>query len=79
MARILIVDDSPTETHKITTILKGGGHDVLSAGGGEEGVAVAKKELPDSKKRKTASQGKKLLSLGSRRKGQRKAIFPLLL
>ena len=47
MARVLIVDDSPTETFKITEILKKGGHDVLTAGGGEEGVAVAKKEIPD--------------------------------
>ena len=47
MARVLIVDDSPTETFKMTEILKKGGHEVLSAGGGEEGVAVAKKEIPD--------------------------------
>lgn len=47
MARILIVDDSPTETFKMTEILTKGGHKVISASGGEEGVAVAKKELPD--------------------------------
>lgn len=47
MARVLIVDDSPTETFKITEILKKGGHEVLTASGGEEGIAVAKKELPD--------------------------------
>lgn len=47
MARILIVDDSPTETFKITEILNKNGHQVISAGGGEEGVAIAKKELPD--------------------------------
>ena len=47
MARILIVDDSPTETYKMTAILDKAGHEVLTAGGGEEGVAVAKKELPD--------------------------------
>lgn len=47
MARILIVDDSPTETYRMTTILSKGGHDVLTASGGEEGVAIAKKELPD--------------------------------
>lgn len=47
MARILIVDDSPTETFKITEILNKGGHQVISASGGEEGVAIAKKELPD--------------------------------
>jgi twitching motility two-component system response regulator PilH len=47
MARILIVDDSPTETFKITEILSKAGHQVMSATGGEEGVALAKKELPD--------------------------------
>jgi twitching motility two-component system response regulator PilH len=47
MARILIVDDSPTETFKITEILNKSGHQVISASGGEEGVAIAKKELPD--------------------------------
>ena len=47
MARVLIVDDSPTETFKITEVLKGSGHEVLTASGGEEGVAIAKKELPD--------------------------------
>lgn len=47
MARVLIVDDSPTETFKITEILKKGGHSVLTASGGEEGVSMAKKEVPD--------------------------------
>lgn len=47
MARVLIVDDSPTETFKITEVLQKSGHDVLTASGGEEGVAIAKKELPD--------------------------------
>ncbi|WP_019528843.1 twitching motility response regulator PilH [Dasania marina] len=47
MARVLIVDDSPTETHKMSTILDKHGHQVLTAGSGEEGVATAKAELPD--------------------------------
>ena len=47
MARILIVDDSPTETFKMTELLKKNGHLVSTAGGGEEGVELAKKELPD--------------------------------
>ena len=47
MARGLIVDDSPTETHKMSTILDKHGHQVLTAGSGEEGVATAKAELPD--------------------------------
>lgn len=47
MARILIVDDSPTESFKMTEILNKSGHQTLTANGGEEGVAIAKKELPD--------------------------------
>ena len=47
MARVLIVDDSPTETHKMSTILDKHGHEVITAESGEEGVATAKAELPD--------------------------------
>jgi twitching motility two-component system response regulator PilH len=47
MARVLIVDDSPTETYKITEILSRHGYEVLAADNGEEGVALAKKEMPD--------------------------------
>jgi twitching motility two-component system response regulator PilH len=47
MARVLIVDDSPTETYKLTSMLEKHGHVVLVAETGEDGVSVAKKELPD--------------------------------
>lgn len=47
MARILIVDDSPTETYKISEILSKYGYEVLTAGNGEDGVSVAKQQLPD--------------------------------
>lgn len=47
MATVLIVDDSPTETHKLTTILEKNGHSVLTANTGEAGVAQAKETLPD--------------------------------
>ncbi len=47
MARVLIVDDSPTETYKLTSMLEKHGHAVLTAENGEDGVALAKKELPD--------------------------------
>jgi twitching motility two-component system response regulator PilH len=47
MARVLIVDDSPTETHKISSILDKHGHEVLTAESGEQGVATAKEHLPD--------------------------------
>ena len=47
MAKILIVDDSPTETYKMETVLTKNGYAVVKAENGEEGIAVAKKELPD--------------------------------
>lgn len=47
MAHILIVDDSPTEIHVLTTMLKKQGHMVSTATSGEEGVAAAKELKPD--------------------------------
>jgi twitching motility two-component system response regulator PilH len=47
MARILIVDDSPTETYRFKEILERYGHGVLEAPNGADGVAMAKAELPD--------------------------------
>ena len=47
MPKILIVDDSPTETHILTKMLDKNGYQVVTAESGETGVEVAKKELPD--------------------------------
>lgn len=47
MARILIVDDSPTETYRFREILEKHGHQVLEATNGADGVAVARAEMPD--------------------------------
>ena len=47
MARVLIVDDSPTETYKMSSILSRNGHDVVAAESGEDGIALVKKEQPD--------------------------------
>ena len=47
MARILIVDDSPTETYKFREILERHGHQVIEAGNGADGVAAARQEKPD--------------------------------
>lgn len=47
MARILIVDDSPTETYRFREILEKHGHKVLEATNGADGVATARAELPD--------------------------------
>ena len=47
MARILIVDDSPTQTLSLAKLLKKHGHEILTARDGAEGVEVAKAEIPD--------------------------------
>ena len=47
MARILVVDDSPTETHKIVNTLSRLGHQVLTAATGSDGVNKAQEEQPD--------------------------------
>ncbi len=47
MARILIVDDSPTEIHVLKTILEKNGFETISATSGEQGIEVAKTERPD--------------------------------
>ncbi|MGN6052756.1 twitching motility response regulator PilH [Pseudomonas aeruginosa] len=47
MARILIVDDSPTEMYKLTAMLEKHGHQVLKAENGGDGVALARQVLMD--------------------------------
>ena len=47
MAKVLIVDDSPTETYKLTSLLEKHGHTAIAAANGDEGVASAKQEQPD--------------------------------
>ncbi len=47
MAKVMIVDDSPTEVHVLTTMLTKNGHEVVVATSGEEGVETAKIEMPD--------------------------------
>ncbi len=47
MARILIVDDSPTEMYKLTGMLEKHGYEVLRAENGADGVALARQEKPD--------------------------------
>lgn len=48
MARVLIVDDSPTEMYKLTAMLERHGHQVLKADNGADGVALARQEKPDA-------------------------------
>ncbi|HKK13953.1 MAG TPA: response regulator [Gammaproteobacteria bacterium] len=47
MARILIVDDSPTEIHVLKNLLDKNGFETLSAQSGEEGIEKAKQDQPD--------------------------------
>ena len=43
----MIVDDSPTEVHVLQTMLTKNGHEVVVATSGEDGVEMAKAEMPD--------------------------------
>jgi adenylate cyclase len=45
--RILVVDDSPVNVDLLRTRLEASGYEVLTAGDGEEGLAVAKQHKPD--------------------------------
>lgn len=47
MASILIVDDSPTEVHALTTMLTRHGFSVFSASNGEDGIRTAKEKKPN--------------------------------
>ncbi|RNF85299.1 response regulator [Montanilutibacter psychrotolerans] len=47
MARILIVDDSPSQLMGIRRIVEKLGHEPLTAEDGAAGVEAAKRELPD--------------------------------
>ena len=47
MAKVLVVDDSPTETHKISAMLTKGGHEVMTANSGEAAIQEARAKLPD--------------------------------
>jgi len=47
MAKILIVDDSPTQMANMIKIVESHGHKTVTATNGMEGVDKAKSELPD--------------------------------
>ncbi len=47
MAKVLVVDDSPTEVHIFTTALTNEGYQVVVATNGLEGVEKALEEVPD--------------------------------
>ncbi|HHH47073.1 MAG TPA: response regulator [Thiotrichales bacterium] len=47
MARILIIDDSPTEIHVLKGMLEKNGFETLTAESGEQGIELARSEKPD--------------------------------
>ena len=47
MARVLIIDDSPTEVHVMKTALEKHGFDTVSAESGEDGLDKARDSNPD--------------------------------
>lgn len=47
MAKILIVDDSPSQLYNMQQLIEGMGHETITAEDGKEGVERARAELPD--------------------------------
>ena len=47
MARILLIEDSPTDVAVLTQLLERNGHQVIASGSAEDGIAACKRELPD--------------------------------
>ena len=47
MTQIMIVDDSPTDTHLLKKILEKNGFTTLTAADASKGIEVAKREQPD--------------------------------
>ena len=47
MTQIMIVDDSPTDTHLLKKMLEKNGFNILTASDADEGIEVARREHPD--------------------------------
>lgn len=47
MARILLIEDSPTDTAVLTQLLQRNGHEVLASVSAEDGIEVCRRERPD--------------------------------
>ena len=47
MARILLIEDSPTEAAVMTQLLERNGHQVTTSGSAEDGIASCKRDKPD--------------------------------
>ncbi|MBI2382652.1 MAG: response regulator [Gammaproteobacteria bacterium] len=47
MARIMVVDDSPTDVQSMRAILQKAGHQVVEVSSGQDAIARAKQDKPD--------------------------------
>lgn len=47
MARILLIEDSPTEAAVMAQLLERNGHQVATSGSAEDGIAVCRRDKPD--------------------------------
>lgn len=47
MARILLIEDSPTDTAVLTQLLERNSHQVLVSSSAEDGIVLCKREQPD--------------------------------
>ncbi len=47
MARILLIEDSPTETAVMVQLLERNGHQVTTSGNAEDGIATCRRDKPD--------------------------------
>ena len=47
MAKVLIIDDSPTEQYMLQKMAENGGHEAVTSGDAEEGIKMAASEKPD--------------------------------
>ncbi|MEO5628760.1 MAG: response regulator [Thermomonas sp.] len=47
MARILLIEDSPTEAAVMVQLLERNGHQVTTSGNAEDGIATCRRDKPD--------------------------------
>ena len=47
MARILLIEDSPTESAVMAQLLERNGHQVMTSGSAEDGIETCRRERPD--------------------------------
>ena len=47
MARILLIEDSPTESAVMSQLLERNGHVVITSGSAEDGIETCRRERPD--------------------------------